>query len=109
MWNHPHILELHQERLEDKREREQLDNFINDEEEDDMSGFIVDDDTDGLELLNVTKERERSSRESSTSMDDEGTSRVGDVPKNPQGKKEDYFFYSLQLYNDGTCTCTCKT
>ena len=62
-----------------------------------MSGFIVDDDTDELKLLSVTKERERSSRESSTSMDDEGTSRVGDVPKNPQGKKEDYFLYSLQL------------
>ena len=26
MWNHPYILELHQERLEDKREREQLGN-----------------------------------------------------------------------------------
>ena len=62
-----------------------------------MSGFIVDDDADQLELLSVTKERERSSRESSTSKDDEGNSRVGNVPKNPQGKKEDYFLYFLQL------------
>ncbi len=41
MWNHPRVLILDQERKDEREERKKLDNFVNDDDEDSLDGFIV--------------------------------------------------------------------
>lgn len=60
VWNHPRVLELDQDRKDEREERKILDNFIDDGEDEDMDGFIVynsDSDVELVEPKNENKDK----------------------------------------------------